>query len=72
MGMIVCMALVPESPKWLLIRGKKEEAKATMILLRPENHDVETEVNIRLYSVYSIDVILTRVYAYYCIHDIDC
>lgn len=40
------MLLVPESPKWLMSKGKRKQAKKAFIFLQGESFDAETECQI--------------------------
>ncbi|KAG7171486.1 facilitated trehalose transporter Tret1-like [Homarus americanus] len=41
---IIAVALVPESPSWLLQHGKHEEARAVLLLARGPDCDIENEL----------------------------
>ena len=36
---------MPESPRWLLSKGKDEAAKRVLTRIRPENYDIDSEID---------------------------
>ena len=36
---------MPESPRWLMSKGKEEEAKQILKKIRPEDYDIESEIS---------------------------
>lgn len=42
--MSIGLIFMPESPRWLILRGRVDEARKGLRWLRPEGHDVEKEV----------------------------
>ena len=61
--MLLFMSLIPESPKWLLVHGRREDAAATMRALRPQGYAFEDEVRDVCYCFfYLVDDIYMYMY----------
>lgn len=44
LGLLIGMLIVPESPRWMVMKGKIDKAKSTLQLIRTNNEEVKNEI----------------------------